>query len=129
MDTGTNNFPIDVNQQITGTFIRGRYDLDNLIHSVNLVSRIDAFRRIADLKILQYKIDRLDVTDERDLKQLFSALYELEYKYNAVRGRPFGGMPQRKENILDLKLGKATLDEIFIHLSKKEETKMENIKD
>ena len=49
------------------------------------------------IKIAQiWKVD----TGEEILADLLSNLYELEYKYNMVRSRPFPGNPQRHENIL-----------------------------
>lgn len=37
--------------------------------------------------------------DEHDPESVLAAIYELEYKYNAIKNWPFKGHPKRKENI------------------------------
>lgn len=46
--------------------------------------------------------DKLDIEDEEELTAMWEMIYEIEYKYSMLKSRPFEGLPERRERLLDL---------------------------
>lgn len=54
-------------------------------------------------QIWETKLPKEEFTDggEKSFASYLRQLYDMEYKYNMIKSRPFRGMPKRKENILE----------------------------